>query len=1818
LESRRIANTNIESVNPDYYNRILGGIRRLKPADLQQFLAIGSDKSPTPQDVFTLIKAQIAELLLTGEQKAVSTESDTNFTWIVEGFGNLAEVDIEHMRSYASMESRVQQAKLDLSQDILERWVSQVDPTRAKETLHPDSPDRDELLSLHTIRRRFNSYELSSLDLADQDQSAAIVSELMVNLNPRVGENSQNTETEITELIGKVELYGPTYLYRWIAGKEIDGNDVSTQSTLTALEVTRRERIAEAVEITLLRARLIDESGGKLKKNANDQLILAVNPEADSLLRGSLEFRRRDKEVRTFTAEIPGIVLPGEPADDRKAKDRALRLFAFRNLVFNKVLVQAKVKLSDAEYIQLQEKLKDSFQQTASSNDPEQMLVLITTALARIQPESPDASASTSASASITAYLNEQISDLEALTQLFSTKTGDNAVNAGLDQEFTNAKPIDRLAYLFSVEKVPAGLGVRFTSDKLLAKLVGIEQLDLAQVAGVNLQAGNILRNINAEVNFTGGIVAFNERADRHEISHLLDKYILASIENNSEKIESASTYEKFGLAEIVAKINTPSSEQTTTNDGKTPLDHQRPRELEAQGYSSNLLDIGVSPLKLAEWINSQKDLELKEKFYKGKLDLVDLADDQRDEFMTEYANIKQVALIYRMVNRISQYYAKRFAEQPENMEAIRQTLVGILYDCNNSDKSSTDLTAVVRELALSFPEVFDALQLKINNENIIVAAGNGGFQENNSKDTIKKMFTQLIGSDENIFTGTDYASNKNDIYDSALKNIAKAREIYDFSMVIGRSVPGRNPSTDTYGEQLGVNSPDPLGWDRIAREFYIKKGAADLRGASGELKSSFKLSDLTTNRGRNWSYWGEKEPINFIPIKYAGILNSIIGSGLRTVFNFNTRDVASGLAGTDLGRRIGISSYKSSNGRALVETFVGKPAGLWVRHNRAGWISRTTTEGHSYPDFVKNLQIKDRHVSVINAINEKLNGRIPQSEIYSFLETNPLMQIEIVPGDRPNFNAEVSEKKADLIGQFEMRRIQNEVTNLKLLKRNAEEDRKITYSTGDPIDVGKDRKTKFKVKVDESGNFLMTVGDDEREREFSESEVIAFAGDSEMKKNDGQYYDYWRTQEVRYRGEKYYVHYNPTSGMPGLYRQEYIKWNPAGRGRNPEPLTYKDKQGRTLLVEARYCEPYRKVGSEKHKQNMNVAVSGLMNQIMEVRDAQIAGLRRLWVEDKVARDAGENRTASQFIMTPEAERQLYTMKDLIRSIRYYEDPYSQGDGDELFCTKKTINNGNGDVSFYTIRLPKVDPATGLITGEFQEVDYEVANELLTRINRFYIHDKITDTETVVKNLQGEALLREQEIPQNEKVRSMVRGYLQILLSRDFIKSAPGQIDRFYTQQELRDQIEIYIKDERLTEYRLGKSAETVYGRDAARIAEADKQKALIDLYTRLLEYENILIGQYNLFDDTKINDRNKFRAGIQANLGEEVLLNWRNELITNNTAPATTPAQRANLELRANKAWDNMLMDRNKEYNGLDKTDFVEIYIDRLLGAEGRQTVDPAAPRGVRKADRIEFDANTLMDITEQFTNGLTTFIVDPTLPAFALDPFRAVMSAENYVNINFDKRTFTTLMKTIPKWERSRLSSDVMGGINDNLKYRQQTKDKALQMSSLAENFNHEFMKYRFAKGIWDNTAKFFKRFNTIGIYAMIAAMALTGAPAAFALLLVGLGINRYFNPYLDKWTSTAANRRNQARELTRKTRSEVLRIMEKFEKGGTLSTAELADLEDLNLEYELAGEGLQALKMADGWAPNQAFGLDFVNSAVFGDAGLLNVNALLGRKS
>jgi hypothetical protein len=554
------------------------------------------------------------------------------------------------------------------------------------------------------------------------------------------------------------------------------------------------------------------------------------------------------------------------------------------------------------------------------------------------------------------------------------------------------------------------------------------------------------------------------------------------------------------------------------------------------------------------------------------------------------------------------------------------------------------------------------------------------------------------------------------------------------------------------------------------------------------------------------------------------------------------------------------------------------------------------------------------------------------------------------------------------------------------------------------------------------------------------------------------------------------------------------------------------------------------------------------------------------------------------------------------------------------------------------IPSPDGDPAKA------QLVDYEVALELIARVEKFEILDNVTRKAFLKGN--AEVYVRNAEVYHEPKFRDMVREYVTrvadpetAFYSYEVLDKMPeggwkaNQTQRF----EIGDLMELKESDltpeQRRYTYTQEGIAKRLQALKEARAAlPTDQQKpykdeiaiveARLKKFVELDEIESILYeSQYGLFVNKPVNERLERRRDLRKGLDNIMNATAGGDQTIFAQAQETVIRRELQKLIAANPTADpdalrNDFIQKNQE--NIRQATLKFIFADRFN-----------MPRGERDPGHMSLGAqiiNKFFNEDELLVEGIRTSIGDGISDAEdiqlanlsevvkqQMDP--AFKELYNYGN--FDKRPLERLMSHKSEADLEKIRRDLMSNMQDKDKYRQEMKDKTIEIMQLADFHAHEFNKYRRAKYFWDAMARNMRRYNTIFFMGAAAAMFLVASPIAFPALLTSIGISKTLLPFLDMRHAIAVNRRNYARELARKIRAESNRVIEMFERGQTLNQNMRDDLEDLVLEYNIMGESIQTKFKPEGWKPNANFLIDTMTKSLMDEqSGLIPQALAAGR--
>jgi hypothetical protein len=1301
-------------------------------------------------------------------------------------------------------------------------------------------------------------------------------------------------------------------------------------------------------------------------------------------------------------------------------------------------------------------------------------------------------------------HINIETQKIESVLNLFKTTAGQTGITT-------------------RIEKGPGGYYL-VVDNELIPSILGLsinaEDPNKPEFYGAAINMKNIASGIGQTGDaYLGGLGIIGEvRTDdpqkvlvrkeeaAHVMENMLQSLLIPTIgETESETFQEAVRFKSHGLDELIAELRSLGKDEKTIGGAE---------------YKPNLerLDLFVEGFD----INKQEDIHRAQAAY--------LAINMAHEIVKHYREKDNDGQLVQagIVKDVLEARIKQFGSNPEQL---------------------------IFNLASSFPEVKFANSQSLGSLNVMMdeaiqkAGGSGSFDpEVDAK--AKRIFNSMLF---NEYTGGDSLQKKDGTpqqqqdFQTKLFGSAPTDGIdrsawtsnYDFAMHYNGTVDRsrrqglfrRQPPSKLGVRQFGAGETpaDVMGFNKKIGLYYEDSGFGEM-SAKHPLSSvmGIKPKPSAYEEGYNFNFFG---PLGNIPVVGA-LAKQLSNSAIRLVVPFNSRDILS--AFPEFG---GASGFRNSSRDKQVGQILGRWAELRWQEKRGGAVAKFKYPGHIYPPEIGGLNVEDRHKVVNEQVQGAMQGKVGQNEALGLFERIPSLNLSIVPNDRPSYSDKISTDKLDKISSVDFMRIQNEVFDLKAKKFGSRFD----YADygGKPYRM-KVAGVEYNVYVDSDGNIVMEskVGKDKTKKEImSEDAFTRMYGEgffSKLNTQGADFYGNWRSQEVIYKGGRYYVHYSPHDGLPYLFSTDKVDWSKMDPSKPPKGALYDRELER--YVQPRFAKTLRASNPEKRKRlDMNVAVNGAYAKFIEVRKKQ------------------------QELTPGIPEEQLYSLKDLVNSIKHFEDPNFTVDDPPFVKSIDGKDRFGNKAKYKQIFIP--DP-TGKTEG--YAVDYEVAMEMLTRIDRYYIDDSIARQAWVKYSSPEQGLQYEQNLPENTKVRNMVITYLRLVSDENIVDKNPDQL-----QAEIAEYFELK---------RLPNPNDT-QKKDIARLEK------VYQTYLELVDFEKILLeGDYSLLDLKKMQFGDGTQSSENIALFRESIRNtygaWVNEqrqTYKRDISAASPGLSASELDEATKKLMERVYADTSLP--GATRTDpyrahtYTSYIASKFLGS--RRIENFPTP-----GNFLSFDLNgnpITVAAGQQYDigGGLRTFD----------EIFGDLM-----LNDDYDKRTVTRFMERFDAADRKRLQDELQMGIDDGLKYRQELKDYAVKTMEKSQMFLHEFQKYRGQKTWLESVERWGRKLGYVALFGTLAASVSVTSPLIVYSLLGSLGWMKYLMPVVEKNKAIAANRRNLARDLEMKYADQASRIQQMFEEGKNLDWRSKKTLDQMLLDMELNLEMLQSKGLPDGWAPNK----------------------------
>ncbi len=1267
------------------------------------------------------------------------------------------------------------------------------------------------------------------------------------------------------------------------------------------------------------------------------------------------------------------------------------------------------------------------------------------------------------------------------------------------------------------IEKGPGGFYLVMDNSKIpdiLGLNIDKNMPDRPEIYGATLNMKNI-----ANSEYLGGLAIIGEVATgnsdktlvrKEEAAHIMENMLQSLLipdagENEDGILQEANRFKSHGLDELIAELRNFGNDEDTIG---------------GSSYKPNLdkLDLFAESFKL-DTANPNREEELDRA--RTAFLAINMAHDIVKHYRAKTDGLVQAGI----VKDVLEARIKQFGSNPEQLIF---NLASNFPEVKFADKVSLgDLNVVMDESAkkagvnTNFDPEVDARAKRIFNQDLF------------EKYTGSKDIT-IPGSSETVF-----GSKSNDVIDrSAWTNN------YDFAMHYNGKVERVRKKGILPRYETRVKGEREFGAGETPADvapFALKIGQYYEDSGFGEMSAKHPLSSVmgikpkpsAYEEGYNFNFFG---PLGNIPV-VGSLAKQISNSAIRLVVPFNSRDILT--AFPTFG---GASGFRNSSRDKQAGQILGRWAELRWQEKRSGAVAKFKYPGHVYPPEIGGLNVEDRHKVVNEQVQGAMQGKVGQNEALGLFERIPSLNLSIVPNDRPSYSDKISTEKLDKISSIDFMRIKNEVFDLKAKKFGERFD--YTDYGGSPYSM-KVAGINYEIYVDDEGNIVMEskVGNDKTKKQImSEDAFIRMYGEgffSKLNTEGVDFYANWRSQEVVYKGSRYYVHYSPHDGMPYLFGTDKVDWSKIDPAKPPKGALYDHELGR--YVQPRFAKTLRNSNNERRKRlDMNVAVNGAYAKFIEVRKAQ------------------------QDFTPGIPEEQLYSLKDLVNSIKNFEDPNFTVDDPPFVRSVNGRDRFGKIVKHKQIFIP--DP-TGKTEG--YAIDYEVAMEMLTRIDRYYIDDSISRQAWVKYSSPEQGLQYEQNLPENTKVRNMVITYLKLVSDENIVGKDPKQ---------LQTEIEAYFKLKREP------------NPNTAQQKELERLNKVYQTYLELVDFEKILLeGDYSLLDlknmqfgDGTQSTENmlRFRESLRNTYGAWV--DQQRQSIRRTLAGTTPPLSDAALDQAVSSAMERVYADYSRSIPAVkgssdEKTQHtLTSYIaSKFLGSRR------LAGYAIGSNEFLEVDPTTGDYINRASTPSHTIGGSARTLDEI----FSGLMLNEDY-----DKRTVTRFMERFDVADRKRLQTELQMGIDDGLKYRQELKDYAIKTMEKSQLFLHEFQKYRGQKTWLESVERWGRKLGYVALFGTLAASVTVTSPLLVYSLLGSLGWMKYLMPVVEKNKAIAANRRNIARELEMKYADQASRIQQMFEEGKNLDWRSKKTLDQMLLDMELNLEMLQSKGLPDGWAPGK----------------------------
>ncbi|MFW5703034.1 MAG: hypothetical protein ACOCXP_03665, partial [Candidatus Dojkabacteria bacterium] len=989
-------------------------------------------------------------------------------------------------------------------------------------------------------------------------------------------------------------------------------------------------------------------------------------------------------------------------------------------------------------------------------------------------------------------------------------------------------------------------------------------------------------------------------------------------------------------------------------------------------------------------------------------------------------------------------------------------------------------------------------------------------------------------------------------------------------------------------------------------------------------LKSKITMMDTISGPSK-YSYWNMDRQLTVFgdgPITNV-TLNPLANLAIKLIYKPKMHEFRDAFAspyanifGVNIGKWLGLDFNRPSspaNRRGYLH-----PLGR-IAQERHGEFSPGQNEKYKYVGHVHNEAIRlsnvdDNYFSILKTVGMATTGKASQGQVTSLLAKTKFGTVSDYPGERPQPHPQMNAEKADRISDLFFRRARTEALNFynDLNDRHALYDTEanrfvaepVSYSLKDPDDKEK-KLVEGEVKLDKNGNIMFYPKGKKDPVPFTENEIANLAGRKSKKalnKVGASFYKSYRPAIVEWEdGKHYFLHYDPRTGLPGLYEQEYIDWTGMGKKKKvPEPV--KDKNGMNVLPDHAWWIQMKERGTERYALDMDAATTGLFNRIIEARETT-----RNYLEEKFSDNYDP--------------RALYSLGDLVRSVQMYEQ-MSPVDGKFVKNVKTKVWNGIEfeEESVKKIFIPYKDrDKDGNEVEKFHEVDYNVALNLLNRLGVYDISDNMR-RKGWVKGMSPQ--MPNPEYIQTDSVRrDTFRRYIAILMDDDaehYNKVAVNNPTAPYHVQRLdranfgshKFDNDYFMSKEGTAE--LLRYLEEDVSHKVNSMPNNSREEAIeilrvrMDKYAEIEDYEGLLYdGQTSMIDNTDADEASK-RARremlintVDAALDTEkskVLNDMRDTLANNKYGQNYNKLTARQQKEITQKAWETIIYDDNlpggRNDPRFDSDSLGGYIVNRFFRREQPRSVATTGAKGlyINTVSGIQAITGTVNNVDTALGNEIGAMY-----------------------NNRYDGRALEILMEDKTMEEVDRIANEFTANTRDMLKFRQEARDYTIRAMEMATMLEGEFNRYRRAKYVWETIAKQTKRINTVMFFAAIALI-MTGNPLGVYMLLGSIGYAKLALPLLDLRTGISVNRRNFAREMYMKASQHADQVRQLYEKGETLTEQQKKDLDAQYLDFTLmAGEETNNKGKPDGWKPGKNFGIDSFVNVFFDQQGGLVPRAL-----